>query len=118
MRRVTLELGGKSPNVVFEDADMEAAVAGARAAVFLNCGQTCHAGTRLLLQRQIHDEFMEKLLRVVSGMKVGDPLDKSTDMGPVVSEEQMEAVLGYIEIGEAGRRAAGKRRRASDGTGV
>ncbi len=100
VRRVTLELGGKSPNVVFEDADMEAAVAGARGAVFLNCGQTCHAGTRLLLQRKIHDEFMEKLLKAIDGMKVGDPLDKATDMGPVVSEEQMQAVLGYIEIGK------------------
>ena len=66
MKRVTLELGGKSPNVVFADADMDAAVAGARAAVFMNCGQTCHAGTRLLLQRSIHDEFMEKLLKRAS----------------------------------------------------
>jgi acyl-CoA reductase-like NAD-dependent aldehyde dehydrogenase len=117
VRRVTLELGGKSPNVVFADADIDAAVAGARAAVFLNCGQTCHAGTRLLLQRQIHDEFMEKLLKVVDGMKVGDPLDKATDMGPVVSEEQMLAVLGYIETGkrEGARLVKGGKRLSGDG---
>ena len=100
VRRITLELGGKSANVVFADADLDAAVAGAQAAVFLNCGQTCHAGTRLLLQRRIHGEFMEKLLALVDNMKVGDPLDPSTNMGPVVSEEQLRIVEGYIELGK------------------
>jgi acyl-CoA reductase-like NAD-dependent aldehyde dehydrogenase len=112
VRRVTLELGGKSANVVFADADMAAAVAGAQAAVFLNCGQTCHAGTRLLLQRGIHYEFMERLLARVDKMKVGDPLDPATNMGPVVSEEQLRIVEGYIEIGrqEGARLVKGGRR--------
>ena len=100
VRRITLELGGKSPNVVFADADIDAAVAGAQGAVFLNCGQTCHAGTRLLLQRRIHDEFMAKLLALIDKMKVGDPLDASTNMGPLVSEEQLRIVQGYIELGK------------------
>ena len=100
VKRITLELGGKSPNVVFADADMDAAVAGAERAVFLNAGQTCHAGTRLLLQRRIHDEFMEKFLPLVDKIKVGDPLDASTNMGPVVSEEQLKVIEGYIALGK------------------
>lgn len=100
VRRVTLELGGKSANVVFADADLDKAVPGAQQAVFMNCGQTCHAGTRLLLQRGVHDEFMERLLGLVDRMKVGDPLDPATNMGPVVSEEQLRIVEEYIEIGK------------------
>jgi len=100
VKRVSLELGGKSPNVVFADADIDAAVAGAQGAVFLNCGQTCHAGTRLLLQRRIHDEVMTRLLALIDGMTVGDPLEASTNMGPLVSEEQLRTVEGYVEVGK------------------
>jgi betaine-aldehyde dehydrogenase len=100
VKRITLELGGKSPNVVFEDADMDLAILGSERAIFLNAGQTCHAGTRLLLQRRIHDQFMERLLALIDQTKVGDPLDPSTKMGPLVSEEQLRTVEGYIEIGK------------------
>jgi acyl-CoA reductase-like NAD-dependent aldehyde dehydrogenase len=100
IKKISLELGGKSPNVVFADADIDAAVAGSLWGVFLNCGQTCQAGTRLLLQRQIHDEFMEKFLAQTRTLKVGHPLDPSTSLGPLVSEEQMKIVTGYIELGK------------------
>jgi acyl-CoA reductase-like NAD-dependent aldehyde dehydrogenase len=100
VKKISLELGGKSPNVVFADADINAAVNGSLMGAFLNCGQTCQAGTRLLLQRQIHDEFMEKFLALVGNMKVGNPLDPSTNLGPLVSEDQMNIVTGYIELGK------------------
>ncbi|MGD0764855.1 MAG: aldehyde dehydrogenase family protein [Dehalococcoidia bacterium] len=100
VKKVSLELGGKSPNIVFADADIDAALAGALTAVFLNCGQTCQAGTRLLLQRRIHDEFMERFLALVDSMKVGDPLDPATSLGPLVSEDQMKIVQGYIDLGK------------------
>jgi acyl-CoA reductase-like NAD-dependent aldehyde dehydrogenase len=100
IKRISLELGGKSPNVVFADADLDAAAVGAASAAFLNTGQTCQAGTRLLLQRPVYDEFMTKFLTLVDRMKVGDPLDTSTTMGPLVSEEQLNIVLGYVELGK------------------
>ncbi len=99
VKRVSLELGGKSPNIVFADADLDAAVGGAVAACYLNCGQTCSAGTRLLLERKIHDSFLEKLLPAIQGMKVGDPMDPATRIGPVVSAEQLKTVQSYVDIG-------------------
>ncbi|MBI3454338.1 MAG: aldehyde dehydrogenase family protein [Candidatus Rokubacteria bacterium] len=99
LKRVSLELGGKSPNIVFADADMDAAVRGAMTGIFYNKGEVCAAGSRLLLEQRIHDEFVEKLTARVKGLKVGDPLDKATRMGPVVSRPQLETVLGYIEAG-------------------
>ena len=100
LKRLSLELGGKSPNIVFADADMEAAVRGALTGIFYNKGEVCAAGSRLFLEQSVHDEFMGKLTERVKGLKVGDPLDKATRMGPVVSKTQMETVLGYIETGK------------------
>src|SRR5881296_1088653 len=99
LKRVSLELGGKFPNIVFADADVEAAVRGALTGIFYNKGEVCAAGSRLLLEQKIHDEFVERLAERAKGLKVGDPLDKGTRMGPVVSAQQLETVLGYIEAG-------------------
>src|SRR6059036_2693441 len=100
LKRLSLELGGKSPNIVFADADMEAAVRGALTGIFYNKGEVCAAGSRLFLEDKIHDDFMAKLTDRVKTLKVGDPLDKSTRMGPVVSRQQMDTVLAYIESGK------------------
>jgi aldehyde dehydrogenase (NAD+) len=100
LKRLSLELGGKSPNIVFADADMEAAVRGAMTGIFYNKGEVCAAGSRLFLEEPIHDDFMAKLTERVKGLKVGDPLDKATRMGPVVSRQQMETVLSYIASGK------------------
>src|SRR5262245_63838405 len=100
LKRLSLELGGKSPNIVFADADMEAAVRGAMTGIFYNKGEVCAAGSRLFLEEKIHDDFMAKLADRVKTLKVGDPMDKATRMGPVVSKQQMETVLSYIEAGK------------------
>jgi aldehyde dehydrogenase (NAD+) len=100
LKRLSLELGGKSPNIVFADADMEAAVRGAMTGIFYNKGEVCAAGSRLFLQDAIHDEFMSKLTDRVKTLKVGDPMDKATRMGPVVSKAQMDTVLSYIDAGK------------------
>lgn len=100
LKRVSLELGGKSPNIVLEDADLDAAVKGATAAIFYNTGQACTAGSRLLLHESIRDEFMEKLVARAEGMRPGDPLHPKTRMGPLVSQEQLDRVLGYIQKGK------------------
>tara|TARA_R110000787_G_scaffold11153_2_gene37352 strand:- start:4051 stop:5538 length:1488 start_codon:yes stop_codon:yes gene_type:complete len=97
MKRVTVELGGKSPNIVFADADLDKAVPAAAMAVFANAGQICSAGTRLFVQSTIHDEFMERLAAFTKTIKVGDPLDPTTQMGPVVSLAQMDKILAFIE---------------------
>jgi len=112
LKRVSLELGGKSPNIVFADADMKAAVRGALTGIFYNKGEVCAAGSRLLVEQQVHDEFVEKLAEGARGLKVGDPLDKATRMGPVVSRQQYDAVLGYVEAGkkEGARLVAGGQR--------
>jgi aldehyde dehydrogenase (NAD+) len=99
LKRVSLELGGKSPNVVFADADLDAAIRGAMTGIFYNKGEVCAAGSRLLLERRVHDEFVGKLVERVKGLTVGNPLDKATRMGPVVSAQQLESVLSYIEAG-------------------
>jgi aldehyde dehydrogenase (NAD+) len=117
LKRLSLELGGKSPNIVFADADMEAAVRGAMTGIFYNKGEVCAAGSRLFLDERIHDEFMGKLTDRVKGLKVGDPMDKATRMGPVVSKQQMDTVLGYIDAGkrEGARLVAGGSRVGSKG---
>lgn len=99
LKRVSLELGGKSPNIVFADANMEKALAGAENAVFSAAGQICTAGSRLVIEESIHDEFVEKLAERARAMRIGDGLDASTQMGPLVSAVQKKSVLGYIEIG-------------------
>jgi aldehyde dehydrogenase (NAD+) len=99
LKRVSLELGGKSPNIVLADADLDAAVKGAVMGIFYNTGQACTAGSRLLVEESIHEEFMEKLIARARGMTPGDPFEKTTRMGPLVSQEQLDRVLGYIEKG-------------------
>jgi len=98
LKRVSLELGGKAPNIVFKDADMDAAVQGAITGIFFNQGQVCCAGSRLFLEKSIHDEFMSKLNDRVKTLKQGPGLDEKTQIGPQVSKEQQEKVLSYIEI--------------------
>ncbi|MHC0052467.1 aldehyde dehydrogenase family protein [Actibacterium sp. D379-3] len=99
VKRVTLELGGKSPNIVFADANLDKAVPAAAMAVFLNSGQICSAGTRLFVEEAVYDEFIEKVAAFTTSLKVGDPLDLETQLGPVVSQEQMERIIGYLDIG-------------------
>ncbi len=98
-KRVGLELGGKSPNIVFEDADQDAAVNGAVSGIFAATGQTCIAGSRLLVQESIHDAFVERLLALASTARMGNPLDSGTQVGPVTTRPQYEKILSYIEIG-------------------
>jgi aldehyde dehydrogenase (NAD+) len=100
IKKCTLELGGKSPNIVFPDADMDSAVDGALWATFFHQGQVCESGTRLLLHESIHDEFVEKLIKRAKQIKVGDALDYDSDMGPLVSEAQRDTVENYIRIGK------------------
>ena len=97
MKRVSVELGGKSPNIVFADADLDKAVPAAAMAVFANSGQICSAGTRLFVQSSICDEFMQRLAAFTATIRVGDPLDPDTQIGPVVSAVQMDKILGFIE---------------------
>jgi aldehyde dehydrogenase (NAD+) len=112
MKRVTVELGGKSPNIVFADADLDKAVPAAATAVFANSGQICSAGTRLFVQSSIHDEFMERLAAYTRTIRVGDPLDPETQIGPVVSGPQMDRILSYIDgaAAEGGTLLAGGER--------
>jgi acyl-CoA reductase-like NAD-dependent aldehyde dehydrogenase len=100
IKRVTLELGGKSPNVIFEDADLEASVAAAPMAVFGNAGQDCCARSRILVQRSVLDRFMDALEDAVEAIRVGDPLDEQTQMGPLISAGQRETVNSFLN-GEA-----------------
>ncbi|MBI4409497.1 MAG: aldehyde dehydrogenase family protein [Gemmatimonadetes bacterium] len=100
LKRVSLELGGKSPNIVFDDADLDAAVKGSYAAIFYNAGQCCTAGSRLLVHESAHDAVVEKLVERAQKLTPGDPLDPKTRLGPLISREQLERVLGYIEIGK------------------
>jgi acyl-CoA reductase-like NAD-dependent aldehyde dehydrogenase len=97
IKRVTLELGGKSANVVFADADLEAAAAGAPYAVFGNAGQDCCARSRILVERSVYDRFLDLLVEATKGVKVGDPESPDTEMGPLVSASQREAVSSYVD---------------------
>lgn len=99
LKRTYLELGGKSPNIVFADANLDKAAAMAATAVFYNGGQTCTAGTRLLVQASIHDEFMAKVIEHAKAWMPGNPLDPSTSMGPMVDEAQFNTVAEYVRIG-------------------
>lgn len=99
IKRVSLELGGKSPNIVFADANIENAVRGAVSGIFAATGQTCIAGSRLLVQRDIHDEFVERLVALAKTARMGDPMDYDTQVGPVTNPPQYEKVLGYLEVG-------------------
>jgi betaine-aldehyde dehydrogenase len=98
LTKVSLELGGKAPNVVFADADLEQAVNGAMMAIFFNQGQVCCAGSRLFLEESIKDEFLARFKEKAGKVKVGDPTDKATLMGPQVSQEQLDRIKGYVAI--------------------
>jgi aldehyde dehydrogenase (NAD+) len=116
-KRVTLELGGKSANIVCADADIDQAVKAASSGIFFNSGQVCSAGSRILAHESIYNEVVERLAARARGIRLGDPRDASTAMGPVVSAVQMQRVLGYIDIGrnEGAQIAAGGSRRGDTG---
>ena len=99
LKRTFLELGGKSPNIVFADANLDKAAAMAAVAVFYNGGQTCTAGTRLIVEEKIHDEFLQRVIDKAADWMPGDPLDPDTRMGPMIDRAQHETVAGYVDIG-------------------
>jgi aldehyde dehydrogenase (NAD+) len=117
LKRVTLELGGKSANIIFPDADLDMAVKAAGAGIFFNSGQVCSAGSRILAHENIYDEVVERLVARAKAVRIGDPKDTATSMGPLVSEIQMKRVLDYIDVGrsEGARVATGGERCAGSG---
>ena len=119
VKKVTLELGGKSPNIVFADADLEAAVRGAYNGIFYGKGEVCAAGSRLLVEKSVHDEFLAKLSERAHKLQPADPLDPKTRLGALVNESQMKKVLGYVEAGvsEGATVAAGGKRQPVNGKG-
>ncbi|MGW6138587.1 aldehyde dehydrogenase family protein [Streptomyces sp. NPDC055144] len=106
VKRVTLELGGKSPNIVFADADIEAAAAATPMSFLDNAGQDCCARTRILVQRSIHDRFLGLLAPAIESVVVGDPADEKTQMGPLISKSQLERVRSYVDVGAAAVRGS------------
>ena len=100
VKRVTLELGGKSPNIFFADADFEAAIDGALFGVFINQGEVCSAGSRILVQKPIYKKFVDAMAEKAKNIKLGAPLERETKMGPLVSKEQYERVCSYLEVGK------------------
>jgi len=118
LKRVTLELGGKSPNIVFADSDIDNAVKGVINGIFYGKGEVCNAGSRLFVESKVQDEFVEKLVGRAKKMQPADPLDPKTRMGAIVSQEQMQTVLGYIEVGkkEGAKLIAGGNRVSVDGS--
>jgi len=119
-KRVSLELGGKSPNIVFEDADLDDAVKGAVAGIFAAAGQTCMAGSRLLVHDSIHDKFVEKLVAFAGSARLGDPMSSDTDVGPIATRAQYEKVLAYMDIakGEGAKCVLGGERAEGLGKGL
>jgi aldehyde dehydrogenase (NAD+) len=117
LKRITLELGGKSPNIVFADADLDNAVKGAINGIFYGKGECCNAGSRLFVESKVHDEFLEKVIARAKKLQPADPLDPKSRLGAIVSQEQMQTVLGYIEAGkkEGAKLAAGGNRVSVDG---
>ncbi|WP_033295668.1 aldehyde dehydrogenase [Amycolatopsis jejuensis] len=99
--RVTLELGGKSPNIVFDDADLEAAANGVVAGIFAAAGQTCVAGSRLLVHRRVHDELVSRIAARARTIRLGDPFGETTEMGPIAFQEQLDKVASYVDIATA-----------------
>lgn len=119
MTKVNLELGGKSPNIIFPDARIDDAIEGTLQAIFSHAGQVCIAGSRLFLHRDVHDEFLDRLLGRVEAIQLGDIFDESTQMGPLVSQEQLDRILNYIAIGkeEGAKLLAGGERVTANGLG-
>ncbi len=114
LKRVSMELGGKSPNIVFDDAHLDNAIKGVISGIFAATGQTCIAGSRLLVQQSIHDEFVEKLVAFAKTAKMGDPMNMDTQVGPVTNPPQFEKILNYIDIakGEGAKAVLGGARAA------
>lgn len=100
IKNTTLELGGKAPNILLEDADLDVAIPGSLFGVFLHSGQLCESGTRLFVPDSIHDEVVERLTQLTKTLKLGHPLDQATDFGPVISKQQRDTILSYIESGK------------------
>ncbi|HEY2421817.1 MAG TPA: aldehyde dehydrogenase family protein [Neobacillus sp.] len=100
IKKTTLELGGKSPNIILEDADLNIALPGSLFGVFLHTGQLCESGTRLFVPDKLYDQVVAGLIALTSKLKLGNPLDPTTDVGPVISEKQKETILAYIEAGK------------------
>jgi betaine-aldehyde dehydrogenase len=118
LKRVTLELGGKSPNIFFADADFESAIDGALFGVFINQGEVCSAGSRILVEKKIYPKFVEAMAAKAKTIKLGPPMDRETKMGPLVSKEQYERVRAYQEIGKKEAKvAAGGNRVAKESVG-
>ncbi len=120
LKKVTLELGGKSPNIVFADADLDAALKGATMGIFYGKGEVCAAGSRLLVERSIYDDFVAKLADRAKKMVPGDPMDPKSRLGALVSAQQMDKVLGYVDTGvkEGARLVAGGQRAPINGKGA
>ncbi|HKW18883.1 MAG TPA: aldehyde dehydrogenase family protein [Terriglobales bacterium] len=117
LKRVSLELGGKSPNVVFKDADMDTAIGGAASAIFFNHGQCCCAGSRLYVEKEVFDKVVDGVSERAKKIRVGPGLDSNTQMGPLVSEEQMNRVCGYLESGfsQGAKAVAGGQKKGDKG---
>ena len=120
LKKLTLELGGKSPNIVFADADLDAALKGATTGIFYGKGEVCAAGSRLLVEKSIYDDFVSKLAERAKKLAPADPMDPKTRLGSLVSKGQMEKVLGYVESGvqEGAKLVAGGQRQPVNGKGA
>src|SRR4029079_4627716 len=101
LKRVTMELGGKSPHIVFDDAELDNAAKGVISGILAATGQTCVAGSRLLVQASIHDQVVDRLLTLARTAKMGNPMDTSTQVGPITNKPQLEKVLNYIDIAKS-----------------
>ncbi len=110
LKKISLELGGKSPNIFFADADFEVAVEGALFGIFFNQGEVCSAGSRILVQRPIYKRFVDAMVEKTKTITLGAPLDRTTKMGPLVSRDQFDRVREYQEIGKREARLAARRR--------
>ena len=115
VKRVTLELGGKSPNIFFADADFEAAIDGALFGVFINQGEVCSAGSRILVEKPIYKKFVDAMVEKAKRIKLGPPMERDTKMGPLVSKEQFDRVLKYMEVGKGEAKLAAGGGRAMNG---
>jgi acyl-CoA reductase-like NAD-dependent aldehyde dehydrogenase len=99
VKKISLELGGKSPNIIFADSNLQNAVFGSLMGIYFNAGQVCQAGSRVLVEQSVHDQFVSMFSNFVGGLKVGDPMDPQTRMGPVVSDSQLNTVESYVKAG-------------------
>src|SRR6185295_14986242 len=101
LKRVTMELGGKSPHIVFDDAELDNAAKGVISGILAATGQTCVAGSRLLVQESIHDQFVDKIVAMFKQAKMGDPMQPDTQVGPISNKPQLEKILKYIDVAKA-----------------